>query len=250
MPSKVHKRRAASKIDEANFPPRKERGTPAERLRRPSEQNAESGEPVRSVEKAALYLRFSGERSAESDLPISDQQAQLEKFCRGSWLAKTVSALFDEYQSRHSPIESMRARRRMVVEGYWPGGRPPYGYKLVPANDNPRRNVLAVDAEESSLVEKVFSFARSGEGGSAPMGIRAIAAWLNTHGFRTRDQSRWGIRAIHHILTNTVYCGMYYWGVRAKETDFQGVQTPISLHVPPIIPREEFDAVQQIIGTS
>jgi len=250
MPREVNKRGAGPQRGKANFPPSKEMGTPAECRRRPSEQSAESG-PALSVQRVAIYLRMSSERNAESDLPISNQQAQIEEFCRGkSWLATTVSAMFDEYKSRHSAIESMRARRRMVVEGYWPGGRPPYGYKLVPANDNPRRNVLAVDAEESSLVEKIFSFARCGESGSAPMVIRAIAAWLNTHGFRTRDQSRWGTRAIHHILTNTVYCGMYYWGERAKETDFQGVQTPLSLHVPPIIPREEFDAVQQIIGTS
>lgn len=250
MPKEVNKRGAGHKRGKANFPLSKEMGTPAERQRRPLKQNAESA-PALSVQRAALYLRMSSERNAQSVLPVSKQKAQIEEFCRGkSWLAKTVSALFDEYQSRHPAIESMRARRKMVVEGYWPGGRPPYGYKLVPANDNPLRNVLAVDAEESSLVEKIFSFARCGEGGSAPMGIRAIAAWLNTHGFRTRGQSRWGIRAIHHLLTNTVYCGMYYWGVRAKETDFQGVQTPLSLHVPPIIPQEEFDAVQRIIGTS
>lgn len=230
MPREVNKRGAGPKRGKANFPPSKEMGTPAERRRRPSEQNAESG-PALSVQRAALYLRMSSERNAESDLPISNQQAQIEDFCSGkSWLAKTISAMFDEYQSRHSAIESMRARRRMVMEGYWPGGRPPYGYKLVPANDNPRRNVLALDAEESSLVEKIFSFVRCGDGGSAPLGIRAS---YSSHPYE-------------HRLLWRVLLGR----VSAKETDFQGVQAPLSLHVPPIIPREEFDAVQQVIGTS
>lgn len=246
MPKKVNKRGANPNGDE-DFPSRKERGTPAERRRRPSEQNADSGVPVRSVEKATLYIRVSAEKSAESDLPISDQQVKLEKAFGKGWRAST---LFDKYQSRRSAIESMRARRRMVMEGYWPGGRPPYGYKLVTANNNPRRKVLVLNADESSLVEKIFSFVRCGDGGLAPMSISAIAAWLNNAGFRTRDQSRWGIQAIRHILTNSIYCGMYYWGVSAKDIDYLRLRGPISLHVPPIVPREEFDAVQQVIGTA
>ena len=86
MPRKVNTRGADPNGDE-DFPSRKERGTPAERRRRPSEQNADSGELGRSVERVALYFRFSSERSDESDLPVSDQKAELEKFCRRkSWL--------------------------------------------------------------------------------------------------------------------------------------------------------------------
>lgn len=239
MPRKVNKGAAGSKRDEAIFPPRKERGAPPERRIRLSELDTESGQPVRCVERAALYFRVSSKMSAASDLSIPDQQAQLEKFCRDKgWLPNEVITMFDEYHSKRLAVDSMRARRRMVMEGYWPGGRPPYGYKVVPADDNPRRKVLALAADESQLVQKIFSFVRCGDGSSAPMGVQAIAVWLNDHGFRNRDQSRWSSQAIHRMLTNSVYYGIYYWCVSTE---------PLPLHVPPTITREEFDEVQQII---
>jgi DNA invertase Pin-like site-specific DNA recombinase len=258
------------------------------------------------AERAALYLRVSGEKSVESNLSIPDQQEQLEKFCEskgwvvveiyvepgvsaksttrsafrrlmvdaqaevkpfdkilvhntsrfarsssdylrceqilheldievlavsqtftkdvGGWMAKRVTTLFDEYHSKRSAVDSIRARRKMVMQGYWPGSPPPYGYKLIPADENAQRKVLALAADESRLVEMIFSFVRCGDGNSAPMGVKAIAKWLNDRGFRTRNGARWSVQAIHRMLTNSVYYGVYYWGVSAQETDYQELQ--------------------------
>ena len=311
------------------FPPNRNRETTAARRRRLSRPDADVCPPMPRAERAALYLRVSGEKSVESNLSIPDQQDQLEKFCEskgwvvveiyvepgvsakstarsafrrlmydaqaevkpfdkilvhntsrfarsssdyerceqilhgldievlavsqtftkdvGGWMTKRVTTLFDEFHSKRSAVDSIRARRKMVMQGYWPGGPPPYGYKLIPASDNAQRKVLALAAEESQLVGMIFSFVRCGDGNSAPMGVKAIAKWLNDRGFRTRNGARWSIQAIHRMLTNSVYYGVYYWGVSAQEMDYQELQDPIPLRAPPIITREEFDAVQQTL---
>lgn len=288
------------------FPSTRNRESTAQRRRRLSKPDADIGPPMPRAERAALYLRVSGEKSVESNLSIPDQQEQLEKFCEskgwvvveiyvepgvsaksttrsafrrlmvdaqaevkpfdkilvhntsrfarsssdylrceqilheldievlavsqtftkdvGGWMAKRVTTLFDEYHSKRSAVDSIRARRKMVMQGYWPGSPPPYGYKLIPADENAQRKVLALAADESRLVEMIFSFVRCGDGNSAPMGVKAIAKWLNDRGFRTRNGARWSVQAIHRMLTNSVYYGVYYWGVSAQETDYQELQ--------------------------
>ncbi|MGO4841703.1 recombinase family protein, partial [Rhizobiaceae sp. 2RAB30] len=58
------------------------------------------------------------------------------------YVAKAVATVFDQYHSDRSAEDSINARRRMVQDGYWPGGRPPDGYKLIEAPDNPRRKII------------------------------------------------------------------------------------------------------------
>ncbi|CCF18697.1 putative Resolvase, N-terminal domain precursor [Pseudorhizobium banfieldiae] len=303
--------------------------TVAERRARQKRPRVNLGPPEPLVERVALYLRVSGERSVESNLSIPDQQAQLEKYCRakglqivqtyiepgrsakstarpafrtmmldaqaevkpfdkilvhntsrfarstidfelceqilhragiqvlavsqtfardvGGWVAKKVTTLFDDYHSKRSAVDSVRARRRMVMEGHWPGSTPPYGYKLVPASANSKRRVLALEEAEVTLVEKVFSLVRFGDGESAPMGVKSIAEWLNVRGYRTRYGSRWSVQAVHRMLTNSVYYGVYYWGVSAQEREYQELEEPLPLNAPAIITREEFDAVQETL---
>ena len=39
------------------------------------------------------------------------------------------------------------------------------------------------------------------------MGVKAIAVWLNDHGYRTRGGATWGIGPVHALLSNPVYGG-------------------------------------------
>ncbi|NLS07640.1 hypothetical protein HGP14_30735 [Rhizobium sp. P32RR-XVIII] len=207
------------------------------------------------LETRAFYLRVSSDRGVGSCTTVSDQQEQLTRFCQEkgwvvevhSGFAAQVASVFDEWRSNHIGTDSMRARRRKVLDGYWPGGRPPYGYKLSPASDNPRRSVLTIAEDESRLVERIFSLARIGDGKSAPLGIKEIAKWLNEHGLRTRNQSPWGAKQILRILTGSIYHGLFYWGRRATERKNGAVGDRLTLHAPPIVTREEFDAVQEAL---
>src|SRR5690606_4257059 len=67
----------------------------------------------------------------------------------------------------------------------------------------------------------------------------------NEQGYRTKRNARFGVGTIHKILINTVYVGEWLFNRAESKT---GRQKPVAEHitveVPAIIGRAEFDAVQ------
>ncbi len=165
----------------------------------------------------------------------------------GGLVAKRVTTAFDEYHSYRSAEDSVNARRRLAQEGYWPGGKPADGLKLIPAPDNARRKIVVVDEERRPLIVKVFNFALHGDGKSAPMGIKKIAEWLNSRGFRTRNGSRWSLNDIQRMLANPAYCGEYFWGVNPAERDYHARQEPVLIRIPAILNKSMYEDVQRML---
>ncbi|ODA91857.1 hypothetical protein BFX40_02435 [Mesorhizobium sp. SEMIA 3007] len=165
----------------------------------------------------------------------------------GGMISKRISNLFDEFHSLRSAVDSIRARRRMVEIGHWPGGPPLFGYRLIPAGDNPSRKWVAIRHEERGVVERIYSMALYGDGEGPPLGLQAIAKWLNKRGYRTRDGARWGGQAIHKMLTNPAYYGDYYWFVNPSENEFIEDQDPILMGIPAIVARQMFEEVQLLL---
>jgi hypothetical protein len=82
------------------------------------------------------------------------------------------------------------------------------------------------------------------------MGVKSIAKHLNESGIRTRDGGRWGVDAVHKVLTRTTYVGRHsfntkYWKTRERKPDAEVVE----MAVPPIIDAAEFEAVQTLLKT-
>ena len=124
-------------------------------------------------------------------------------------MMRQVIALFDEYQSKENAKHVLRSMKENTRQGFWNGSRPPLGYKIVEAE---RRGVrakkkLAIDPIEAETVRLVFRLFVEGDDGSGPMGVKAIASWLNEHGHRTRGGGLWGLGRVHSLLTNPVYSG-------------------------------------------
>lgn len=165
----------------------------------------------------------------------------------GGLVAKRVTTAFDEYHSFRSAEDSIRARRHMASEGFWPGGMTPDGYKLQPADTNPRRRWLVIDEDRRGVIQKIFSLACYGDGQTAPMGLKAISHWLNDHGIKTRAETKWGVQAVHRILISSTYCGDHYWGLNAVANEFREAKDPVHLPVPPIISKQLFEDVQLLL---
>ena len=82
------------------------------------------------------------------------------------------------------------------------------------------------------------------------MGVKSITKHLNAAGIRTRDGGRWGIGAVHKVLTRTTYIGRHrfntkFWKTRERKPDAEVVE----MTVPPIIEAAEFEAVQALLKT-
>src|ERR1700738_3611588 len=84
---------------------------------------------------------------------------------------------------------------------------------------------------------------------AASPGITVLSQ-LNESGIRTRDGGRWGVDAVHKVLTRTTYVGRHsfntkYWKTRERKPDAEVVE----MAVPPIIDAAEFEAVQTLLKT-
>jgi hypothetical protein len=82
------------------------------------------------------------------------------------------------------------------------------------------------------------------------MGVKKITKHLNAAGIRTRDGGRWGIGAVHKVLTRTTYIGRHrfntkFWKTRERKPDAEIVE----MATPPIIDAAEFEAVQALLKT-
>ncbi len=82
------------------------------------------------------------------------------------------------------------------------------------------------------------------------MGVKSITKHLNSAGISTRDGGRWGIGAVHKVLTRTTYIGRHrfntrFWKTRERKPDSEVVE----MAAPPIIDAVEFEGVQALLKT-
>ena len=92
----------------------------------------------------------------------------------------------------------------------------------------------------------MFRLALVGENESGPIGVKQIAERLNDRGLRTQTGGRWGVGAVHQILTRTTYIGQHQFnrGSRRSGPQKKPEEEIVTYSVPAIIEREVFDAVQ------
>jgi len=100
-----------------------------------------------------------------------------------SVMMRQIMALFDEYQSKENAKHTLRAMRENARQGFWNGSRPPFGYRVVAAEQRGARiKKLEVDPIQEEHVRLMFRLARIGDGDRGPLGTRLIADYLNTRG--------------------------------------------------------------------
>ncbi|NVO13592.1 MAG: recombinase family protein [Rhodoplanes sp.] len=168
-------------------------------------------------------------------------------------MIRQIMALFDEYQSRENAKHTLRAMKENARQGFWNGALPPIGYRIAEAPEQRGHRVkktLEIDPIQAETVRLIFRLACEGDGSSGPMGVKSITTHLNAAGIRTRDGGRWGIGAVHKVLTRTTYVGRHrfntkLWKTRERKPEAEVVE----MAVPPIIGSSEFEAVQTLLKT-
>src|ERR1700730_13323511 len=166
-------------------------------------------------------------------------------------MIRQIMALFDEYQSKENAKHTLRAMKESARQGFWNGALPPIGYRIVESPEqlgHRTKKTLEIDPIQAETVRLIFRLAREGNGSSGPMGVKKITKHLNTAGIRTRDGGRWGIGAVHKVLTRTTYVGRHrfntkFWKTRERSPDAEVVEMAVA----PIVEAAEFEAVQALL---
>lgn len=132
--------------------------------------------------------------------------------------------------------ERTRTRmRQLTAEGFFTGGRPPYGYTLCPGKRLNKRGMrckdLCIEEDEAGIVRLMFNKAAQ-EG----YGSYRIARFLNESGILTRSGKQWRHTSIANILKNPIYLGILRKG---------GINSPVISQLS-IIDHDTFQFVHKL----
>ena len=194
------------------------------------------------METAAKRLQKAGVDLISATQPSGTEPTQQ--------LVRQIVALFDQHTSVENAKNVTRAMRENAQQGFWNGSTPPLGYKAVAAEQRGTKikKVLAIDEVEAELGRLIFDLYLKGDpaGGKPPLGVTAIAAWLNQHGYQTRKGCQFSVGPLHKLLTNPVYIGRGRYSIRSSAKGGKHAKEEIiEFQVPAIIDQSQFEAVQQ-----
>ena len=156
------------------------------------------------------------------------------------WMMESMLEIFDEHYSRQVSADTLRSMIKNARDGYFNGGRVPFGYRAIPDG---KRKRLAIEESEAQIIRDIFSLYLSG------MGCKAIAMTLNERA-RLRKNLKWNKNIVTATLKNDVYTGKVVFNradnrsgkIRPRE---DWIITPSH---PAIIEEEIFMSVQEIFG--
>jgi site-specific DNA recombinase len=167
-------------------------------------------------------------------------------------LMRQLIGVFDEHTSREIGKNTKRAMRESAKQGFWNGATPPIGYKIVEAERRGQKikKKLDIDAVEAETVKLIFRLYLDGDGSTGPLGVKETTKWLNSHGYRTRRGSTFGVGPVHKILTNTCYAtGLWPYGKRDSRNGGQNdPSTVVEIPVPVLIEPAIFERVRAKLG--
>jgi site-specific DNA recombinase len=178
--------------------------------------------------------------SAGTRLVYASQQLDLTT--HEGWLTDSFQQIMDENYSRQVSADTRRSMIKAAGDGYFMGGREPYGYRAAPAPDG-RRRVLKPDPNESQIVRWMFQSAAEGAGAVA------LARQLNADGVTLRGR-RWGKTTILNLLKSEVYMGNVIYNRFDRKTRRERPQAEwirVRSHEPIIVP-QAWQAAQAAIG--
>lgn len=163
-------------------------------------------------------------------------------------MIRQIMALFDEYQSKENAKHTLRAMKENARQGFWNGALPPIGYRIKAAEQRgaKTKKTLEIDPIHADTVRLVFRLALHGAEGSGPMGLKSICKYLNEKRILTCDGGKWGIGALHQVLTRTTYIGRHRFNTHDWKTKKPKPESEVvEMAVPPIIPEKEFRAARR-----
>jgi DNA invertase Pin-like site-specific DNA recombinase len=118
--------------------------------------------------------------------------------------------VFDEHQSRENAKHVHRAMCENARQGFWNGSRAPFGYAVQTAERRGAKDkkILIVNEDEARVVREIFAMAAGANG--APIGVKAIASFMNERGIFRRGR-RFSTGGVYDLLTSTTYFGRHYF---------------------------------------
>ncbi|MBU0592475.1 MAG: recombinase family protein [Gammaproteobacteria bacterium] len=157
------------------------------------------------------FICWSTSRFARNKLDAAMHKRDLEKTgCRvvyvsvdidnrtdSGWMTESILEIFDEHYSRQVSTDTLRSMMKNARDGYFNGGRVPFGYRTVTEG---KRKKLAIEPADAEIVRDAFQWCAEGHG------AKIIAMRLNEQG-RLHRTTEWQKNTIGYILKSWCYAG-------------------------------------------
>lgn len=155
------------------------------------------------------------------------------------WLTDSVQQIFDEAYSRQVSKDTRRSMISAASEGFFMGGRVPFGYQAVPAPGDSRRRRLQPHDSEAPVVQRIYGMS------ARQVGAFTIASRMNAEGLTLRGRP-WAKNTILNILQSEVYMGEVIFNRfdrKRRQARPQDEWIRVPAHAP-IISRDQWADVQ------
>lgn len=126
-------------------------------------------------------------------------QSSIDLDSHEGWMLDSFQQVIDESYSRQVSADTKRSMMKAAGEGYFMGGRLPFGYQTEQEPGTQRRRLVPLE-HEALVVRMIFDWAAQG------VGAKLIAERLNGQGQMIRGR-RWHKGTVLHMLNSEVYMG-------------------------------------------
>jgi site-specific DNA recombinase len=151
-------------------------------------------------------------------------------------LARQLTYIINEQFQKIVRRNTMQGVAAVARQGYWASGKPPYGWRIVPAPDNERRKVIALNEPEAVAIRRAVELVLDEH-----KSCWDAADLLNAEGYRTYEGLRWTHNNLRRVLRATYLAGDYELHLPTGE------RGTFVYHGPEIIPLDRIQALHRYL---
>lgn len=167
---------------------------------------------------------------------LIDTTTPLGKAMRG------IKMIFSNMEREEIVTRTTKRMKDIATHGFWMGGRPPLGYKVVtsPDIDGRNRKRLEIDESAAPLVRKIFEMYGGGKTQTQ------VIDWLNEQGFKSSKGNAFTKSSFSDLLKNEKYIGIYTYAVGTKQSKHVKRDGTVKIPgaIPAIIDEQTWEKVQ------
>ncbi len=154
-------------------------------------------------------------------------------------LARNIAAVFGEHERDVIRERTSSGLLRVAQDGYWPGGPPPFGYRVV---RDGRHSRLELDQDEAETVRILAACLVDQR-----MSTLATARHLNALGRSSRGGGPWDARMVRHLATTGLGWSGTWQYRRGDRRGRNRTSAPVEVAVPAILSPETHQAVMAAV---